>query len=106
MARTAKPYPWLDRNGRLSWFKTLIFIGLFLPGLFVIVAKTADMLGARPLNEMIHQFGLWAIRFLFLSLAISPLRRLLDWPRLTTIRRMVGVAAFAYAATHLLLYIT
>jgi sulfoxide reductase heme-binding subunit YedZ len=54
---------------------------------------------------VIHGLGLWAIRFLMISLAISPAARLLNWPRLLTVRRMVGLAALAYALAHLSLYV-
>ncbi len=54
---------------------------------------------------MIHRTGLWAIRFLLLSLLVTPLIRSARYPKLIAIRRMVGVAAFAYAAAHLSLYV-
>jgi sulfoxide reductase heme-binding subunit YedZ len=47
---------------------------------------------------------LWTIRLIFIALAITPLRSILQWPRLILVRRMIGVAAFAYAITHLSLY--
>ena len=48
--------------------------------------------------------GLWAIRFTLIALAVSPLRRLANWPRIASTRRMFGLAAMAYALAHLLLY--
>ena len=50
---------------------------------------------------MIHRTGLWTIRFLMLSLLVTPLIRSARYPKLIAVRRMVGVAAFAYAAAHL-----
>lgn len=97
-------YPWRDRSGRLSPLKAAVFAALFLPGLWTVAAFWLGALGPRPLNEAIHQLGLWAVRFLLISLAVTPLRQSLGWPRLVLVRRMVGVAAFGYAATHLLLY--
>ncbi len=47
-------------------------------------------LGGRPVMEAIHGTGLWAIRFLLISLAITPLARALDWPGLLLVRRNVG----------------
>jgi methionine sulfoxide reductase heme-binding subunit len=104
--RTKRLLPWLDRSGRLSALKLVVFISLFIPGLLVSSAYFAGALGARPLTEVLHQAGLWTIRFLFIALAITPLREILDWPRLVTVRRMLGVAAFAYGMSHLLLYAT
>lgn len=62
-------------------------------------------LGAMPVTEALHQIGLWAIRLLLITLAVTPLRRIGAWPRLMLVRRMLGVAAFAYAAIHLTIYI-
>ena len=62
------------------------------------------LLGARPLDEAIHQSGLWAIRLIFLALAVTPLRQVLVWPELALVRRTIGLAAFAYAILHLALY--
>ena len=97
-------YPWKDYGGRTSPLKLAVFVALFLPGLWVALALSQGWLGARPLNEAIHQIGLWTIRLIFIALAITPLRQILQWQRLILVRRMVGVAAFAYAITHLTLY--
>jgi len=97
-------YPWKDHAGRISPLKLAVFIALFVPALWVAVAFSAGWLGSRPLNEAIHQLGLWTIRLIFLALAVTPLRHVLQWSRLLTVRRMVGVAAFAYAIGHLSLY--
>ena len=59
---------------------------------------------ARPIYAAIHFSGDWAIRFLLLSLMITPFRRLLHWPRLVLTRRRIGLAALAYAAGHFALY--
>jgi len=97
-------YPWVDYGGRFSPLRAVVFAALFLPGLYTIASYPLDLLGSRPLTEAIHQFGLWTIRFLFLALVISPARRLLNWPRLIEIRRMVGLAAFGYIAVHFSLF--
>src|SRR5690606_18658997 len=68
--------------------------------------QLAGALGAEPLDELIHQTGLWTIRLLFLSLAVTPLRQIFRVPALAAVRRQVGVAAFAYGAVHLSLYVT
>src|SRR5882672_9289495 len=97
-------YPWYDYSRRLSPLKLTVFIALFVPAVWVGVAFAAGWLGARPLNEAIHQIGLWTIRLIFIALAITPLRWILQWQRLVLVRRMVGVAAFAYVLTHFSLY--
>ncbi len=97
--------PWRDYGGRVSPLKTAVFIFLFLPAAWTALSDPLGLLGSRPLTEAIHQIGLWTIRYIFLALAISPARRVLNWPRLIEVRRMVGVAACAYVLTHLCLYI-
>ncbi|MDE2228241.1 MAG: sulfoxide reductase heme-binding subunit YedZ [Alphaproteobacteria bacterium] len=96
--------PWRDYSGRVSPLKTAVFIGLFLPGLWVAYKFATNQLGARPLNEALLEIGQWTLRILFLALTVTPLSRMLAWPRLNLVRRMLGVAAFAYIATHLGLY--
>lgn len=97
-------FPWHDRAGRVSLFKLLVFLLLFVPGTLTAVDFAQGALGARPITEIIRDTGLWAIRFLLISLAITPLRETLGWPRLVAVRRMIGVATFVYAAIHLIAY--
>ena len=97
-------FPWNNYSGRLSPLKLIIFVGLFVPTGWVLFAYSLGLLGARPLNEAVHQIGLWTIRLIFLALAVTPLRQILQWPRLILVRRMIGVAAFAYVLMYFLLY--
>jgi sulfoxide reductase heme-binding subunit YedZ len=98
-------WPWRDPSGRVSAFKIAVLTALFVPALWVGYAYTHDMLGSRPVNQAIHQIGLWGIRLFFVALAITPARTILQWPQLLLVRRMIGVAAFAYLFLHLCLYI-
>jgi sulfoxide reductase heme-binding subunit YedZ len=97
-------FPWLDRRGRFSTLKAVTLALLMLPGLVAAIRYGTGHLGARPLNEAILVTGLWTIRLLLLSLFVTPARQILRLPQLVTVRRMIGVAAFAYAACHLTLY--
>jgi sulfoxide reductase heme-binding subunit YedZ len=94
-------WPWLDRGGRFSPLRSVVFALLWAPGLWLAWRLAAGQLGPRPLNEVLLQTGLWTIRLLLVTLAVTPLRQLLRWPQLVTVRRMIGVAAFAYGAAHL-----
>ncbi|UDL94634.1 sulfoxide reductase heme-binding subunit YedZ [Lichenihabitans sp. PAMC28606] len=102
---TIKTLPWLDRTGRLSWLKLVTFVLLFVPGLWIALQLDLGWLQPKPVTEAIHQSGTWAVRFLLISLAITPLRRLAQWNKLIAIRRMLGLAVLAYAALHFTLYI-
>ena len=97
-------YPWNDYGGRLSPLKLTVFVALFVPAAWVAFAYGFGLLGARPLNEALREIGLWTIRLIFLALAVTPLRQVLQWPRLILVRRMIGVAAFAYVLIHFSLY--
>lgn len=97
--------PWRDYSGRVSPLKTATFVTLFLPALWVAYRFATHQLGARPLDEALLEIGQWTLRILFLALSVSPLSRMLAWPRLNLIRRMLGVGAFAYIVTHFSLYI-
>ncbi|WP_245504775.1 sulfite oxidase heme-binding subunit YedZ [Aquabacter spiritensis] len=83
----------------------MAFLAAILPVLWLAVDAAMGNLGARPLMAAIHFTGLFAVRFLLLSLAVTPVRRLFDWPKLVLARRCLGVAAFGYAALHLALYV-
>lgn len=106
-ARAAKPAgrPWRDPAGRFSTFKTLVFAGLFVPAAILAGRIWLDDLGPRPLTELIHETGHWAVYLLLLTLAMTPFKRLFRWPQLVWVRRMLGLAAAAYALAHLCLYI-
>lgn len=85
--------------------KAAVLASLFIPGALYGFWLATGQLGGRPVMEVIHGTGLWAIRFLLISLAITPFARALDFPALLLVRRNVGVAAACYATTHLSLYV-
>ncbi len=97
--------PWRDRRGRFLPFKAVVLALLFVPGFLDAVWLATGQLGGRPIIEAVHATGLWAIRLLMISLAITPFARALDWPGLLLVRRNVGVAATCYAVIHLCLYV-
>ena len=72
----------------------------------LVIAALSDGLGANPVEEITHVTGRWALRFLVLSLTVTPLRRLTGWRMLTLERRTLGLFAFLYAALHLTTYVT
>lgn len=104
-ARRAPPLPWLDRAGRLSVLKLAVFVLVLAPGAYLAGALALDALGPKPVTAAIHETGDWAVRLLVASLAITPLRRIANWPQLILVRRMIGVAALGYLLVHFALYI-
>ena len=96
---------WRDRRGRLSPLRMGAIAALLFPLAKALVDASAIVHGARPLNDLIHRAGFWALVFLGLTLAVTPARRILRYGNLVDIRRMLGVGAFCYIAAHLTLYI-
>jgi sulfoxide reductase heme-binding subunit YedZ len=103
---TASYQLWRDRRGRLSALRIAALALLVTPILLAVAAAVTDQgFGARPLNNLIHRAGYWALMFLLTSLAITPLRRIGRFAALVDVRRMIGVGAFAYAAAHISLFV-
>lgn len=94
-----------ERSGAFSAEKTGALLLAVTPAVWLAAVALGGDLGARPWTEAIHFTGLWALRFLVLSLAVTPLRLVLQWPKLFFARRTLGLAALAYAVAHLALFI-
>lgn len=91
--------------------KTLLFAALATPLAALLydiageIAVPGSRLGADPATAVVRELGSWAIRFLLLTLAVSTSRRVLNAPRVMRYRRMIGLAAFGYAAAHFSAYL-
>jgi methionine sulfoxide reductase heme-binding subunit len=97
--------PFFDRQGRFSWLKTSVLIAILLPACWILGRLALDQLGPKPINAAIHETGLWALRFLLLTLLITPLRLISGQTRLVLVRRMLGLASLSYTLAHLVLYV-
>ena len=86
-------------------FKGSLFIVFLMPLVVLLFGLFNEQLGANPIEVLTRDTGQWALRFLLISLSISPLRLLFGWHFLAPIRRMVGLYCFFYASVHMLLYI-
>jgi len=82
----------------------ILFIACSGPLAWLIYGISADQLGANPSEYIIRYTGLWALRLLCITLAITPLRTILSQPQLARHRRMLGLFTYFYAALHLLAY--
>ncbi len=85
--------------------KPALFCAALVPLAWLGWDALHDDLGANPIQEISHRTGDWTLRFLLLTLAITPLRRLTGWRTLIRLRRMLGLYAFFYACLHFLTYI-
>ncbi|MCX4188082.1 sulfite oxidase heme-binding subunit YedZ [Methylophaga sp. OBS4] len=89
----------------IGQLKVILFIVCLLPLMFLIWGLFADQLGANPIEKLTRSSGLWALRFLLITLCITPLRWLTHINQLIRFRRMLGLFAFFYAFVHMLLYL-
>lgn len=96
---------WRDRRGQLSPLRLGALALLLFPLAKALYDADAIVHGARPLNDVIHRAGFWALVFLGVTLAVTPFRRIARYGNLIEMRRMLGVGTFCYIAAHLLLYI-
>ncbi len=85
---------------QLQVIKTVVFLAALLPLVRLVWYGFADRLGANPVEFITRSTGDWTLYFLCLTLAVTPLRRLLQWPWLIRLRRMLGLFCFFYATLH------
>ena len=84
--------------------KPLLFVICLLPFCWFVYAAFADALGANPAEALIRGLGDWTLRFLCLTLAVTPLRQLSGWVALARFRRMLGLFTYFYVWLHFLSY--
>jgi len=92
---------------RLIW-KPVVFLGCLGPLAWLLLhvfAVGSLRLGPNPIEEIQDTMGIWALRFIMATLAITPLRHLTGQVWLLRFRRMLGLFAFAYVALHFLNYL-
>jgi len=88
-----------------KWTKVVVFLLCLGPFFSLVDSSLHNRLGANPVEFLQHATGDWILRFLVFTLAITPLRKLLNQPDLIRFRRMLGLFAFFYACLHFLTYI-
>ena len=86
-------------------FKPVVFILSLLPLFSLVWRGVNDDLGVNPVETLIRTTGNWAIYFLLITLAVTPLRELLKQPALIRVRRMLGLFCFFYAVLHFISYV-
>lgn len=102
----------MTRETAIRWVaKPVVFVAALGPLAWIVwVAATTDLgpagpLGANPIEYVNRFLGDWAIRFLLMALAVTPVRGITGWTQLTRFRRMLGLYAFFYVCLHLSSYI-
>lgn len=85
--------------------KPLVFALCLLPAFLLVWRLFAGRLGANPIEAVTHATGDWTMRFLLITLAVTPARETLRMPELARFRRMLGLFAFFYGCLHLATYL-
>ena len=93
------------RDWGLRIGKVAAFVAALGPLAWLVWAALTGNLSANPLSDITHETGDWAIRFICITLAITPLRRVTGWNWLIRFRRMAGLYAFFYGTLHFLTYV-
>ena len=85
--------------------KTLLFIACLIPFLGLLLDGWRADLGANPIDKITDVTGTWTLRFVMITLAVTPVRRLTGWNPIIRARRMLGLFAFFYGTLHMLTYV-
>ncbi len=88
-----------------SWRRLIIFLCALIPFAWLVFNTVTQQLGADPAKTIVLFTGEWTIYFLFITLSVTPLRRLLKWNWLMPHRRMLGLFALFYGVLNLLSYL-
>ena len=90
---------------KVSRIKPWVFAACLIPLGLLVWRGFSGGLTANPIEYITHRTGDWTLRFLLLSLAVTPVRKLVGWAWLASFRRMLGLFAFFYATLHFSTYL-
>src|SRR5262245_40205720 len=86
--------------------KPLVFALALAPFLYLAFRTLTGRLSANPIEDIELTTGIWTFRFLIVTLAVTPVRRITGWNQAIQYRRMLGLFAFFYGTLHFLTYLT
>ena len=96
----------MTSNQAIRWLlKPAVFLAGLGPAAWLVWAALTGNLSANPLGDLTNETGVWTLRFLCITLAVTPLRRIAGWNAAIRFRRMVGLFAFFYGTLHFLTYV-
>jgi len=87
------------------WTKAVLFVLCLGPAAMLAWRGYHNDLGANPIESITHKTGDWTIRFLLITLSVTPFRKILNLPKLARFRRMLGLFAFFYVCLHLMTWV-
>jgi sulfoxide reductase heme-binding subunit YedZ len=103
--RTTAPRRPRNASGPAVWAGPVILGLAVAPAVWLVTRVVTNDLGADPIETLEHATGHWTLRFLALTLLVTPLQKLLGWSWLVKHRRTLGLTTFAYGTIHLLVYV-
>jgi sulfoxide reductase heme-binding subunit YedZ len=89
----------------ISVAKVIVFLLALVPLGLLLYGAAIGELSANPIKDITEETGIWTLRFIVITLSVTPLRKLTRWSRLARFRRMIGLFAFFYGFLHFTTYI-
>lgn len=89
----------------IKWAKASIFCLALIPFIRLLVLAPQDLLGANPIEKILHSTGYWTLFLLTLTMGLTPIRYLTGFSSVIQFRRMLGLFAFFYALLHFSTYL-
>jgi len=87
------------------YIKVVVFLACLAPVGWLLIAAATDNLSANPIKDITESTGIWTLRFLIITLCITPARQLTSFKELIRYRRMLGLFAFFYGFLHFMTYV-
>ena len=84
--------------------KVAVFLACLVPIAWLVITALTDNLSANPIKDITEDTGTWTLRFLLITLCVTPFRKLTGWNEVIKYRRMLGLFAFFYGFLHFLTY--
>jgi sulfoxide reductase heme-binding subunit YedZ len=96
----------MTRRWKWWWIaKPAFFLACLTPITLLFYWAFTDQLSANPISDVTNETGVWTLRFVMITLAFTPIRRITGWQTIIRFRRMTGLFAFFYGSLHFLTYI-
>ena len=95
----------MQMRGRQRLLKLSVFLMSLMPLAVLMWQAVTGNLGANPIEAITKQTGIWTLRFVLITLLVTPVRRLTGWNRVIQLRRMLGLLTFFYGVLHFTTYL-
>lgn len=96
----------MTRSQLTKWvYKPIVFVLCLAPLAYLVEGALSNTLSVNPIEDITKETGTWTLRFLMITLTLTPLRKISGWSQLSRFRRMFGLYAFFYGCLHFTTYI-